>query len=255
MRRIGKLLFASSGKFRQIAGHFLPALSPLSGNMVSSPGALEPDEWQQLEFLHGQICICCGTPLPQMALPDTRCLYCESKPGILTRSRSALVYNDLSKRLILNFKHGGRTDSIQVFSGWMAHAGAELLQPSTILVPVPLHTFRRMQRKFNQSSLLAIAIARRTQMQYRPHWLVRQRNTPTQGFKSGAGRAKNVKGAFLVPKRVLPQIQGKRIVLIDDVRASGATLEACAKALLAAGAAQIDALTLARVVKPLKPVA
>ncbi len=252
MRRIGKLFFDTRTGLRQITQLLLPALSPITGEVVSSTGALAPEDWQQLEFLGTQVCDCCGTPLTQMALPGTNCVRCETDDRLIHRTRSALVYNEMSKRLILNFKHGGRADSIDVFSDWMIHSGVDLLQSPAVLVPVPLHWAQRRHRKFNQSALLARAIARRTQMDHRPQWLVRHRNTPSQGFKSGAKRTKNVKGAFAVPDRFRDDVNGKHIVLIDDVHTSGSTVKACADTLLKAGAAQIEAVTLARVVKPVE---
>jgi ComF family protein len=163
-----------------------------------------------------------------------------------------LIYGEVSKQLILQFKHGGRADSVPVFANWMVQAGKEILGPEAILVPVPLHLWRRVSRKFNQSALLAGAMARQTGIQHQPLLLHRHRHTPPQGFKSGASRKRNVRGAFTVPNSQRQKIRGQHLVLIDDVRTSGATLNACARALLGAGAAQVDAVTLARVVKPVE---
>ncbi len=249
MNRIDRSLTPLSRLWHKVLQQVLPAVSPLGLGVVSSTGAMDAAQWRELEFLSGAICQACGAPVPQSLDPQNLCLSCESRPPKVARTRSALVYSDLSKRLILSFKHGGRADSIEVFANWMAHAAPDLLQPPGILVPVPLHLFRRMQRKFNQSALLSNALASRCNLTHEPLVLVRRRHTPSQAQKSGKGRARNVSGAFLVPDKYLSLIKGQRIVLIDDVRTSGATLDACAASLLASGAAQIDAITLARVVK------
>ncbi|MBL4596281.1 MAG: ComF family protein [Robiginitomaculum sp.] len=253
MTRLGEVSRQLKRFTQGIKHYVLPPISPLTGEVVDSLGGLGATQWGKLEFLCGSICFCCGIPLEQNNFTDARCAICEATPPQIRCSRSALVYSTTSRKLILNFKYGGRTDSTHIFSNWMIQAASDILQPPAILVPVPLHIFRRMHRKFNQSALLANALAKQCQMSHQPRWLVRHRNTPSQGLKSGPNRARNVQGAFRVPKRFADKIRGQRIVLVDDVRASGATLEACAKALLLAGATQIDAVTLARVVKPLEP--
>ncbi|PHR59636.1 MAG: amidophosphoribosyltransferase [Robiginitomaculum sp.] len=249
MNRLGKSLTPLRQAWHGVLQQILPAVSPLGLGVVSSTGAINAEQWRELEFLSGAICHACGAPVPQSLDPQSLCLSCESRPPRVARTRSALVYSELSKRLILGFKHGDRADSIEVFANWMAQAAPDLLRSPGILIPVPLHLFRRMQRKFNQSALLGNALSRNCALPHEPLALVRRRNTPSQALKSGKGRARNVSGAFRVPKKYVNIIKGQRIILIDDVRTSGATLDACATSLLAAGAAQIDAITLARVVK------
>lgn len=252
MSGLGKLFVTVRRIFGSIGQQILPTVSPIDGNVVPSSGAISAEHWQKLEFLGTSVCDCCGIPLAQSFLPQTWCGACEAKSSKVSRTRSALVYSEMSKRLILSFKHGGRSDNIKVFASWIHLAAEELLGEPGVLVPVPLHLYRRLHRRFNQSALLAGCLAKTCKLPVQPQWLIRTRNTPSQGFKSTTGRNRNVQGAFLVPQRFCGQVKGQRIILVDDVRTSGATLEACAKALLNAGAAQVDAVTLARIVKPVE---
>jgi len=249
MNTLGKLLLSMQKLSIGIGHRILPMVSPVNGDVVSSTGALSSEHWQELEFLTGGLCYRCGYPMEQFCPPETWCGPCNANEPNIKRTRSALIYSDMSRRLILNFKHGGRVDNLTIFTNWMQSAANEILCQPAVLVPVPLHLFRRLHRKFNQSALLSGALAKACKLQHKPQWLVRHRNTQRQGFKSTKNRQENVKGAFRVPDKYLEQIKGKRIILIDDVRTSGATLEACAKTLLLAGASQIDAITLARIVK------
>jgi len=119
-----------------------------------------------------------------------------------------------------------------------------------MIVPVPLHWRRRIKRRFNQSTLLGRALAKRHGLSLCPHLLDRARHTPTQAGRNARARHHNVTGAFRVPDKYREHLKGAHILLIDDVRTTGATLNACARPLLAAGCAQVEALTLARIVKP-----
>jgi ComF family protein len=115
---------------------------------------------------------------------------------------------------------------------------------------VPLHRWRLLSRRFNQAALLAHGIAARSGVTCIPDLLIRRRNTPSQGKLTAAGRARNVAGAFAVNPVQADALQRRRVVLVDDVLTTGATAESCAGALLRGGAAAVDVLTLARVVRP-----
>jgi ComF family protein len=128
----------------------------------------------------------------------------------------------------------------------MARAGAELTGEADLVIPVPLHRFRLWSRRFNQAALLAQGVARHAGLPYAPLALRRVKRTRL-GLTREA-RAANVQGAFKVPADALPQLAGARVLLIDDVLTSGATLNAASRVLLRAGAARVDVLTFARVV-------
>jgi len=131
---------------------------------------------------------------------------------------------------------------------WMARAGRELLGEADLLVPVPLHWRRAWSRRFNQSGALARVIERRTGVKLASEALRRVRPTEQQVGLSRTQRASNVQGAFRVAPDRKADIARRRVVLIDDVLTSGATVDACARALLRAGAAEVDVLVFARVV-------
>lgn len=247
----GKAIGRAFGGFGQnIINTLLPPLCPITHEIVDAPGVLSAKAWAGLEFIGDQVCAACGLPFDYGDANETLCAPCEVKPPPLTKARAALVYNDVSRQLILALKYGGHTDGIMRMADWMISAGTPLLGENTILVPVPLHLRRRIKRKFNQSALLSRAIARRTGLRFCPHLLERIRNTPSQAGRNARARKTNVARAFAVPEKHKASIQGARILLIDDVRTTGSTLAACARPLLAAGAEYVNALTLARIVKP-----
>ncbi len=164
--------------------------------------------------------------------------------------RTALRYEAAGRRLILRFKHAERIEGVATFAGWMAEAAADLLSEAEVLVPVPLHRWRLLRRGYNQAALLARAVARLAGRPCVPDLLERHRPTASQQRLSARARRENVTpAAFRVHRRHRGRIAGARILLVDDVFTTGATLDACAKVLQRAGAARVDALTLARVVR------
>jgi len=154
--------------------------------------------------------------------------------------------------LVLSFKYGDRLDLAPMMGRWMARAGRELLQDADALLPVPLHWRRLWARRFNQAAALAGAISDISGVPVRHDVVARVRATPQQVGLSKTERADNVQGAFRVPAGQKANIAGRRLVLVDDVLTSGATVDTCARALLRAGAAHVDVLVFARVVAPLR---
>lgn len=230
-----------------------PPLSPISNADVGAPGELSPGDWTRITFLEQPWCDACGTPFPYAIGRGGVCAPCAARALPLTCVRSAFVYDAQSRALVFQLKHGGRTDGLKAFARWMARAGHDCLCPSAVLVPVPLHPKRLRQRRFNQSLLLARALSRETGLEVAAHWLERVRATPSQGGLSAKGRARNVAGAFKLRTKLPAALKDLNLVLVDDVYTTGATLSACARALKRAGAANVSAITLARVVKPVDP--
>ena len=161
-----------------------------------------------------------------------------------------MAYDDASRSLILAFKHGDHTHYAPAFGAWLHRAAAEFLPAVDWIAPVPLHRWRLFGRRFNQSVLLGRVPSRRSGKPLIADLLVRRRNTPSQGHLSRSGRRRNVSGAFALRDRYRGAIAGRRILLIDDVFTTGATVEACSRALCAAGAEAVYVVTLARVVRP-----
>jgi ComF family protein len=161
-----------------------------------------------------------------------------------------LRYDAQGRRLILPFKHADRTELATVLAPHMARAGATLLREADLLVPVPLHRGRLFRRRYNQAALLAKAVGRIAGRACVPDALHRLRATESLGEKSATERAAEVAGAFAVRPSRARRIIDRRVLLIDDVMTSGATDNACATALLAAGATSVDVLVAARVPDP-----
>jgi ComF family protein len=234
---------------RAAADLLWPPRSLLSHARTDAPGVIEAELWRALDFLSGPLCRRCGIPLPEATSPESECLACLAAPPRYRWARAALAYDDLSRPLVLDLKHGGRTDGVAAFAAWIADAAPFAAQADWI-TPVPLHWRRLVQRGYNQAGLLAKAVARRVARPFAPDMLARTRATPSQGGLSASGRARNVQGAFAVRALWKDRLAGKTVLLIDDVFTTGSTVQACARALRRAGAAQVDVAALARVVRP-----
>ena len=169
-------------------------------------------------------------------------------PPAYHRARAAVRYDDVARALVHSLKYGDRLDLAPAMGRWMAGAGAELLAGADALIPVPLHWRRLWARRFNQSAVLAKTISQETGVPIAGAALKRVKATAQQVGLSQADRALNVQGAFRVPAECKGEVAGRSLVLIDDVLTSGATSDACARALLRAGARNVDVLVFARVV-------
>jgi ComF family protein len=228
----------------------LPPRCLACGTMVAATNRVCAACWHKLRFVAEPLCEACGHPLPYALAAQHDCRHCATAPSSLTRIRVALAYDDASRGLILGFKHAGRIETAGLFAGWMREAGRELLADADWLIPVPLHRWRLLHRGFNQSGLLATRIGRLTGVPVAVDWLQRKTATRSQQGLNRASREKNITAeAFSLRPRAVAQLEGKRVILIDDVLTTGATLGACAATLKAHGAAQVDALALARVVR------
>ena len=210
---------------------------------------LAGDAWSRIRFLEGEGCDMCARPFEGLYPGiEGMCEACLEKPFPFTRTRAACLYDEASRDLILRFKHGDRTDLAPLLSRWVERAGAAIFKEADALVPVPLHPSRLRQRRYNQAAEIARPLARRLGRIYLPDGLVRRRKTLPQ-TKDADQRWANVRGAFAVTPAGAKRIDGKAVVLIDDVFTTGATLRACADVLLKAGARRVDCVTVARVAK------
>lgn len=219
------------------------------GASVGDDGGLCAVCWREVTFIAPPLCQACGAPFEIMTPGMAICAACHAHPVKFDRARAAFVYDEHSKAILLRFKHGDRLDAAPAFGRLLARAGADLLAHADIITAVPLHRWRLFQRRYNQAAVLAYAAARVAGRRgcVVPDLLVRRRPTPIQGRLSRLGRRRNVAGAFTLRRRWASRLAGKRILIIDDVLTTGATLEECARVLKRAGTAQVDVLTLARV--------
>ena len=217
-------------------------------------GQLAGDEevvklWAELSFLDEPCCYHCGFPFEFDEGEAALCIRCSIKAPPYECARSGFIYDDKSRRLVLAFKHGGRSEGLGVFSQQMKRAGRRFLEQADYLVPVPLHFNRRVSRRYNQAALLARALAKITSPVFDPDILMRSQPTPSQGGLSAAARRKNVRSVFKIRENARTRIKGSNIIIIDDVMTTGATVESCARTLQRAGAGRVDVITLSRVVK------
>lgn len=218
----------------------------LDGSGRTGSSGLSPEAWSRIRFLEAPVCNGCGSPFDYDLGDGARCAACEAKPRAFSRARAACLYDEASRDLILQFKHADRIDLAHLFAGWISRSAADLLEQADAITPVPMPPMRLIRRRYNQAAEIARPLARRMGLAYRPG-LLQRRSGESQAGRSGVGRKRNVAGAFTAPERAKAKIEGRRILLIDDVLTTGATAEACARALLKAGAAAVDVAVVARV--------
>ena len=206
--------------------------------------------WGQTAFISGTICDTCGCPLPGDDHGEVlQCDDCMQIARPWERGRAAFVYKDVGRKLVLALKHGDRLELAWPAAGWMAGRVADLVKPDTIIVPVPLHWSRLIRRKYNQAALLAQDLGRHLHRPVLVDGLLRIRRTAPLDGVSRQDRFATVAEVIAPhPKRGM-QLVGKSVLLVDDVMTSGATLAACTEAAHKAGAAHVNVVTLARVVK------
>jgi ComF family protein len=204
--------------------------------------------WAKLSFIAPPLCPRLGIPFIYDPGPGLLSMEAIADPPAYGRARAAVRYDDVARTLVHALKYQDRTDLAPAMGRWMARAGHELIKGADALIPVPLHWRRGWSRRYNQSGALARVIADQTGTNLVSEALRRIRPTQQQIGLSRTQRASNVQGAFAVAADRQSAIQGRRFVLIDDVLTSGATVDACARALLRAKAASVDVLVFARVV-------
>src|SRR5271169_5552348 len=204
--------------------------------------------WAKLSFIAPPHCPRLGIPFVYDPGPDMLSMEAIAAPPAYARARAAVRYDEVARTLVHALKYQDRTDLAPTMGRWMARAGGELLDGADMLIPVPLHWRRAWHRRYNQSGALGRAIERQSGVRVRGEVLRRVRATEQQIGLSRPQRASNVQGAFKVASDRQALIAGRRVILIDDVLTSGATVDACARALLRAKAASVDVLVFARVV-------
>lgn len=236
----------------QLIDFIFPPRCIVTGDIVDQQGMLSPQAWGALNFITDPQCNRCGFPFDfdtGEAQEGNVCGACLKHPPIFDKARSALIYDDASRDIILGFKHADQTEAVPSFIPWLHRAGQDILKKADYLVPVPLHRWRILRRRYNQSALIAQYLSRDSKIPALLDVLIRTRATETQGHLKPDQRKRNVRHAFEINDKVKSQIHQKHLVLIDDVYTTGATVSECTKVLLKNGVASVNILTIARVVK------
>lgn len=220
------------------------------GDPVESDFGLCGSCWRETPFIEGLVCDLCGSPLPGDEDEDQlHCDDCLKTPRPWDHGRSALLYRDNARRMVLALKHGDRTDLARPAAGWMVRAIRPVMPQDAAVVPIPSHWTRLFQRRYNQAAELAKALAGREGLDFMPDVLIRPRRTRTHDGLTMEERFANMKDAVRPhPKRGV-QLTGRDVILVDDVMTSGATFAAATEACRRAGANKVVILSLARVAK------
>src|SRR5499433_2771199 len=234
-RRFGRLAAALRSAFGLAVDVALPRLCAACREPVGGEG-LCPACWAKLSFIAPPYCERLGIPFPFDPGPGILSMEAIADPPAYNRARAAVRFDEISRALVHALKYGDRLDLAPMMGRWIGQAGRELLAEADALVPVPLHWRRLWARRFNQSAMLAATVSRQTGVPVAAGALKRVKPTAQQVGLSRTERTANVQGAFRVPDDGKAAVTGRRLVLIDDVLTSGATVDGCARALLRAGA-------------------
>lgn len=235
---------------RQALDFALPPRCPACGVIVGEPHSFCLPCWQSLAFLGEPCCIRCGLPFEfgGDGTESVECGRCLADPPAFDRLRAAVGYGDTARKVALRLKYSGRP----AVAGTLARFMRRHLDPAAgeaLLIPVPLHRWRIWRRGYNQSALIASELGAASGIAVDHRLLRRIRSTPPLRGLGRQERARAVQGAFAVDPRLRGALRGRRIILVDDVFTSGATASACARVLKRAGAARVEILCWARVVR------
>lgn len=236
--------------FQNLFDIVLPPRCIYCGKICETENSLCVDCFQKINFITDPYCKCCGMPFENTVNVNQKmlCPECLKTKPLIHFHRSAIHYDEFSKQAILSFKFMDKEENAKVFAKWLMLAGRDIFESGIdTIIPVPLSYQRLIHRRYNQSAILARELGRLTSLKVDTTNLVKIKNTKPQTSFLKTKRLTNLKNAFDVKNK--DAVKEKRILLIDDVRTTGATLNECAKVLLKNGAKSVDSLTIARVIK------
>ncbi|TDR95033.1 ComF family protein [Enterovirga rhinocerotis] len=246
------LLRHAADPFRRAAAVAVAVVYPPScvacGRATGEPHGLCAECWKGLRFIERPYCERLGTPFAVdhgMSLVSPAAI---ADPPVYARARAVARYDETARTLIHRLKYGDRLETARALGRMLVAAGQDLARDCDAIVPVPLHRVRLWQRRYNQAMELARPVGAAAGKPVEPSLLRRVRHTTPQVGLSRNQRGRNLQGAFKVPPEARPRLEGRRILLVDDVITTGATANAAARALLRGGAAAVDILAFARVV-------
>jgi ComF family protein len=217
---------------------------------VTAGAALCLDCWQKLHFIDDPVCDVLGTPFAYDEGEGAVSPAAIADPPKWDKGRAAVAFDDASKHLVHLLKYQDIQEAGLAMARMMLGAGRNLLLGTDVIVPVPLHRKRLWKRRFNQAAFLSQQIAKASGRPWVHDVLLRVEATVSQVGLDAKERRKNVRGAFEVPPEKRAMIDGKSVLLVDDVRTTGATAHACAETLKKAGAARVHVLSFALVLEP-----
>jgi ComF family protein len=247
MRRAGT---AAAGGLARL---LFPPLCVGCRTIVAEPGTLCPACWPRLRFLEAPWCAVLGTPFAHEMGEGAVSPAAIADPPPFARARSAVAFGGVARDIVHNLKYRDRTDLAPWMAKWMARAGAELLADADVVVPVPLHRRRFFTRRFNQSAELARHLSAQRGLKFAPELVERIKRTRQQVGLERRAREDNMRGAFAVPKVMRERVKGAKVLVVDDVYTTGATVKAVSAALMRAGAGRVDVLTFARALRDFLP--
>ncbi|WP_439271195.1 ComF family protein [Pseudochrobactrum sp. HB0163] len=230
-----------------LGGLVFPALCAGCDRPVSQTGTLCGTCWRQVSFLEMPYCPVMGTPFTHDFGAQFLCAEAIADPPPFRRLRSVALHGGSVRYASVSLKYHDRLDLAPWMARWMLRAGHELLRDCDVIIPVPLHRRRLWQRRYNQAAELARALGHKSGRHYEPAALQRIKHTHQQASLSRKERQGNVAGAFVVPETERIKVQGRSVLLVDDVYTTGATAKAATRALIKAGACSVDVLTFSRV--------
>ncbi|MBY0407527.1 MAG: ComF family protein [Rickettsiales bacterium] len=231
-------------RISKLLDFLFPPQCLICAGAVGAQGSLCGECWGKIRFISPPYCAVCGLAFDFAATDGALCGECLNAPPPFTRARAVFRYDEHSRALVTQLKYADQTHMARGFGAWLTTAGNELIHSSDMIVPVPLYYWRFVGRRYNQAALLAYALSGQCGLPVLPDGLRRVRPTLPQASLSRKERLSNVKNAFAVRK---PQaVAGKRVLLVDDVQTTSATISECTRALLRGGAANVQVLTLSR---------
>ncbi|WP_457581169.1 ComF family protein [Ensifer canadensis] len=235
---------------RRIGNDFVDVVYPPvccgCGRLMGRHRAICAPCWSTLQLIERPYCEILGLPFGHDHGEGTVSPEAIADPPVFDRLRSVAIHEGIAREFVHGLKYRDRTDLAPMMAEWMVRASDGAVASADAIIPVPLHAFRLWGRKYNQAAELARAIAALSGRPYLPATLRRIRRTTKQVGLGAKAREDNVRGAFAVTESGKQGLVGKRIVLIDDVYTTGATVSAATRALKRAGVGHVTVLTFAR---------
>lgn len=231
--------------WRRASDFLFPPACPCCGRVMAAHGALCHACWRDVRFIERPYCEVLGTPFEHDLGVGFLSAEAIANPPVFDHLRAVCLFDGAARTLVHGLKYNDRTELAPMMARWMARAGREVIDGCDVILPVPLHRWRLFSRRFNQAADLARALSAETGKPMLAGALRRRRHTVQQVGLGKVAREANMKGAFVVTTEGKAQLLGRRVVLIDDVYTTGATVSAATRALKRAGATNVDVLTFA----------